>query len=110
LTGGADRTVRLWNPLRLNETSGAAAAAAGGGEAKALTIHVYRDGHVHPLSALACDDATLVSASNRTLVVTDMVTDKIRIRIPHGHDGRINNVDIRSEANYASASYDGNFV
>jgi mitogen-activated protein kinase organizer 1 len=97
LTGGADRTVRLWNPLRLDDKLGG----------EAFTIHVYCDGHVHPISALACAETTLLSASNKTLVVTDMVTDKIRIRIPNGHDGRIQNVDIRNDAIYASASYDG---
>ena len=70
-------------------------------------MHVYGDGHTHPVSAIASQDTTLLSASDKTLVVTDMVAGKIKQRLSGGHTGRINSVDIRSEALYLSASYDG---
>jgi WD40 repeat protein len=95
LTGGVDRTVRLWNPLRLDVKS------------EALSIQVYRDGHIHPVSAIASQDSVLLSASNKTFVVTDMVTAKTMFRVPNGHDGRINAVDIKRDAIYLTASYDG---
>lgn len=95
LTAGHDRTVRLWNPLRLDAQS------------EALAMHVYRDGHIHPVSAVASHDTMLLSASNKTLVVTDMVTAKVKFRISNGHTGRINAVAIKRDALYLSASYDG---
>lgn len=95
LSGGVDRTVRLWNPLRLDSKS------------EALSIQVYRDGHIHPVSAIATHDTVLISASNKTFVVTDMVTAKTMFRVPNGHDGRINAVEIKRDALYLTASYDG---
>lgn len=94
LTAGHDRTVRLWNPLRLDSRS------------EALSMHVYRDGHVHAVSAVASHDTVLVSAANKTLVVTDMVQAKVKHRISVSHSGMINAVDVRQDALYLSASYD----
>jgi len=75
----------------------------------ALPIHSYMDGHSHPVSAIAVDNAstTLVSASGKTVVWTDVVAQAVKRRF-HGHDGRINAVAI-SEAceTFLSASYDG---
>jgi mitogen-activated protein kinase organizer 1 len=96
LTGGFDRTVRLWNPLRLDAKS------------EALSIQVYRDGHVHPISAMASHDTVLLSASHKTFAVTDMVTAKVKARVSNGHDGRIHAVDILSrDSLYLTGSYDG---
>lgn len=96
LTAGHDRTVRLWNPLRLDSNS------------EALPMHIYQDGHIHAVSAVASHDTTMVSASGKSLVVTDMVTAKVKHRISASHTtGRVNAVDIRQDAMYLSASYDG---
>mmetsp|Transcript_9238 Transcript_9238/g.15363 ORF Transcript_9238/g.15363 Transcript_9238/m.15363 type:complete len:310 (+) Transcript_9238:41-970(+) len=95
LTAGHDRTVRLWNPLRLDAKS------------EALPMHIYADGHMHAVSAVASHDVTMVSSSNKSLVVTDMVTAKVKHRISQSHTGPINNVDVRQEAIFLSASYDG---
>jgi mitogen-activated protein kinase organizer 1 len=70
-------------------------------------MHIYRDGHIHAVSAVASHDTTMVSASGKSLVVTDMVTAKVKHRISASHTGRVNDVDIRQEAIYLSASYDG---
>ena len=78
-------------------------------KSEALSIQVYRDGHVHRVSAIASHDTVLLSASNKTFVVTDMVTSKTVFRVPNGHDGCINGVDdIKRDAIYdLIASYDG---
>ena len=95
LTGGTDRTVRLWNPLRLDV------------KGDALCVQVYADGHIYPVSAIASHDTLLVAASNKAFVVTDMMTAKTIFRVPGGHNGRINSVDVKRDALYMTASYDG---
>lgn len=75
----------------------------------ALPIHSYMDGHTHGVSAIAIDESstTLVSASNKTLVWTDVVAQVVKRRF-HGHDGRINAVCISQGCEtFLSASYDG---
>ena len=122
LTAGHDRTVRLWNPLRIDpayENSNAMYADDGVAPSKsarpidslphALPIQVYSDGHSYPISAIDIDDSstTLLSATDKTLVVTDVLTRKVRRRF-HGHTGRINSVVTSQDgAVYLSASYDG---
>ena len=75
----------------------------------ALPIHSYTDGHTHPVSAIAVDDAStnLISASDKTLIWTDVVAQKIQRRF-QGHVGRINAVAISAQCEaFLSASYDG---
>ena len=88
----------------------------------ALPIQTYTDGHVHPIYALTTDRAStvLLSASDRTLLSTDLVTAQAKRRF-WGHTARIEYVAClggeNSNANdaaayglgeeiYASASYD----
>mmetsp|Transcript_11298 Transcript_11298/g.17319 ORF Transcript_11298/g.17319 Transcript_11298/m.17319 type:complete len:316 (+) Transcript_11298:87-1034(+) len=95
LTAGHDRTVRLWNPLRLDSRH------------EALPMHAYRSGHVHGVTCVSNHDTTLLSASDKTLIVTDMVNAKVKQRLSGAHLGRINDVDLRNDVVYISASYDG---
>lgn len=90
----------------------------------ALPIQTYTDGHVHPIYALTTDRAStvLLSASDRTLLATDLVTAQAKRRF-WGHTARIeyvaclggnSNDDTANggggggvgEEIYASASYD----
>jgi len=152
VTGGYDRTVRLWNPARLDPAyppPPTAAAAVVGTDShsfgdvvpfhhyhrdydnyknsspavpleslpRALCIQTYSDGLTHPISAVAVSDesadassssssAILVAASDRTLVVMDLVTQRALRRLS-GHYGRINAVAIGpGRETYLSASYD----
>jgi mitogen-activated protein kinase organizer 1 len=76
---------------------------------RALPIHSYADGHSHPVSAIALDESstTLISASDKTLVWTDVVAQSVQRRF-HGHSGRINAVRISKNCEtFLSASYDG---
>lgn len=106
LTGGNDRTVRLWNPTRIDpgyvdDYKGAIPPA--------LPIQTYTDGHSHPVAAVAVDpqSTTLVSTSDRTVVVTDIVSRRVKRRF-HGHSGRINSVACSNNAEtILSAGYDG---
>jgi len=125
LTAGHDRTVRLWNPTRLDpahaDDNAGAGGGAGGGASnpvdsapRALPIQSYPDGHTHPVSAVGVDasSATLLSASDRTLVITDLITRRALRRL-HGHAGRINSVCCGGGGGEGgadvlfSASYDG---
>jgi mitogen-activated protein kinase organizer 1 len=75
----------------------------------ALPIHSYTDGHTHPVSAIAVDDVstTLLSASEKTLVWTNVVAQKVQRRF-HGHLGRIHALAIsQGTETFLSASYDG---
>jgi len=95
LTGGHDRTVRLWNPLRLDSQD------------EALLMHSYHDGHMYGVTCVSSNDTTLLSASGKTLVMTDMINAKIKTRITGSHLGRINDVGLRNDVVFLSASYDG---
>ena len=115
LTAGHDRTVRLWNPNRLDPAQIEKIPCAYEMPAKirdvpqALPISVYRDGHTHPIASVAIDQGstTILSASEKTLVVTDVITQALKRRL-HGHEGRINSVVSTScPSIYASGSYDG---
>jgi mitogen-activated protein kinase organizer 1 len=154
LTGGHDRTVRLWNPLRLdpaypppppprrllpppvNESSssnnnyyGPAPPATINEEdesssplvdidfqesdlPRALPIQTYSTGLTHAIGAIATTTESsgaqlLLAASDKTLVVTDMVTAQVKRRL-QGHVGRINAVAAtQNGAAYLTASYDG---
>ena len=116
LTAGHDRTVRLWNPNRLDPTQISRTLpcayrmpATINEVPNALPISVYRDGHTHPISSVALDhgSTTVLSASNKTLVVTDVITQTLKRRL-HGHEGPINSVaSALCPSIYASGSYDG---
>lgn len=70
-------------------------------------MHAYRSGHVHAVTCVANHETTLLSASDKTIVVTDMVNAKVKQRLSAAHMGRINDVALRNDTIYASASYDG---
>lgn len=116
LTAGQDRTVRLWNPTRLDpgQSNGPASNAFRTPSAfheipHALPISIYSDGHTHPISSIAIDNesSTILSGSDKTLVVTDVISQVVKRRL-HGHEGCINTVSCSSCASiYASGSYDG---
>jgi mitogen-activated protein kinase organizer 1 len=117
LTGGHDRSIRLWNPTRLDPAfpplpSGTSKhrdqSIAVEALPRALPIQAYTDGYTHPISSLALDQksSTLVAASGNTLIVTDVVTKRVKRRY-QGHAGRINAVAISDNCEtFLSASYD----
>lgn len=118
LTAGHDRTVRLWNPTRIDPVHAAVSAGqnpTGSTAASpleqippALPIQAYGDGHTHPVSAVAIDHSstTLLSSSDRALVVTDVITRRLKRRFV-GHNGRINAVACSAGAEvFLSGSYD----
>ena len=117
LTGGYDRTVRLWNPLRLDPAHPPPKQTNHYSHhndipmeelPQALPIQIYRDGITHPISAVAVDNqsTTVVSASEKTVVVHDVVTGQCKRRL-QGHVGRVNDVAVNDGAEvYLSASYD----
>jgi mitogen-activated protein kinase organizer 1 len=117
-TGGVDRTVRLWNPNRLDpmfppppvssyshdDTTTSSDDIPMEHLPRALPIQVYTDGFTHPISAVAVDEASLVCASDKTIVISDVVTRQTKRRFP-GHTGRVNAVAL-SHDTFLSASYD----
>ena len=133
LTGGLDRTVKLWNPFRVdplflstNSTNNRTCSAKKRPEQEeemsfqnlppALNIQTYSQGMTHDINALCCvtkslssssSPETLLVASNKTLVVTDLVTNQMKRRIQNYHTGRINAVAAaHSGEAYVTASYD----
>lgn len=124
ITAGHDRTIRLFNPTRIDPAFPFKAASkssniygsvhsSSGVEMEAiphaLPIQVYSDGHTHPISSIDTDQSstTLLSSSNQTLVVTDVITTKLKRRF-QGHSGRINTVACSSDGGiFVSGGYDG---
>mmetsp|Transcript_3439 Transcript_3439/g.4000 ORF Transcript_3439/g.4000 Transcript_3439/m.4000 type:complete len:358 (-) Transcript_3439:42-1115(-) len=119
ITGGHDRTVRLWNPARIDPVGSAIARneihSSSSSDTSlnnippALPIQVYADGHTHGIADVCIDDTstTVLSASDKTLVVTDVISRKLKRRF-QGHTGRINTVTCASSGNlFLSGSYDG---
>lgn len=127
ITGGHDRSVRLWNPLRqdpactiptpqicLKSQNSQSIGKSSNNSISlqdlphCLPIQSYTDGHTHPISAIHIDDksTTLLSSSNKSLVVTDLVTTKLKRRL-HGHTGEINSLctSVGCET-FLSGSYD----
>jgi len=118
-TAGQDRTVRLWNPTRIdpafqvpsknNNSSSITALFHKKKEIpRALPIQVYSDGHTHSVSAIDMDDTstTLLSSSDKAVVVTDVVSKKLKRRFT-GHTARVNAVTCSSGGEaFLSASYD----
>lgn len=116
MTGGSDRTVMLWNPARFDpvfpppyldydshgDTTPLELLP------RALPIQIYKDGITHPVSAVATDEqsTTLALSSDKTLVVTDIVTQRVKRRL-QGHLGRINAIAISQGCEtFLTASYD----
>lgn len=117
ITGGNDRTVRLYNPLRLDPAYSSTTPHQNMNKLEksleeiphALPIQTYTDGYTYPISAIDLDDTstTLIAGSDKTLVVTDVITRKLKRRF-QGHTGRINSVSCSSTGStFLSASYDG---
>ena len=111
ITGGNDRTVRLWNPTRIDPgyVTSSAEQHGDGPPPPALPIQAYNDGHSHPVAAVAVDpqSTTLVSTSDRTVVVTDIVSKRVKRRF-HSHSGRVNAVACsENDETILSAGYDG---
>jgi mitogen-activated protein kinase organizer 1 len=140
LTGGLDRTVKLWNPFRVDPQYTAAIAAKSSKSLRsttrppremktaisafqdlppALNIQTYSGGLTHDISALCVTTApslsssssqTLLAACNKTLVVTDLVSNQVKRRLgQHHHTGRINAVAATTQYGgeaYVTASYD----
>ena len=109
-----DSTVRLWNPSRLDPAFPPKPSDTPFEQnddipmealPRALPIQVYQDGYTHPIAAIAVDETTLACGSDKTLVITDVVTQQAKRRFRH--DGRVNAVAIgRNSDTYLSASYD----
>jgi mitogen-activated protein kinase organizer 1 len=79
---------------------------------RAMPIQTYTGGLTHPVSAVAVVESSdtqqlLLAACDKTLVVTDLVTNQVLRRL-QGHVGRINALGAahKGEA-YLSAGYDG---
>jgi mitogen-activated protein kinase organizer 1 len=135
LTGASDRTVRLWNPTRIDPAYYQRPSSITQSRARdslhsstlpsALPMQTYSDGHIHPIYCLAANrsSTTLLSASDKTLLATDLLTAQNKQKW-WGHAGRIeyvtclggstntdddnkNNISsAMGEEIYASASYD----
>jgi mitogen-activated protein kinase organizer 1 len=115
LTAGQDRTVRLWNPTRVDPAFHPASSNKRSilfrkkEIPRALPIQVYQDGHTHAVSSVDMDDTstTLLSSSAKAVVVTDVITRKLKRRFT-GHTARVNAVRCSSGGEaFLSASYDG---
>ena len=150
ITGANDRTVRLWNPTRIdpayrppppptsarstntNNTHGSFISSQEYYRLpkqqqqlpSALPIQTYTDGQLHPIHCIATNASStvLLSASDKTLLSTDLVTARMKQKW-WGHVARIeyvtclggggndtannsNNSSNFGEEIYASASYD----
>lgn len=124
ISGGQDRTVRLFNPTKMDPACSTLKRLKSSRIRKfepelgipthdlpsCLPIQNYSNGHSHPIHALSINDesTTLLSSSDRTLVITDVISTTA-IRRYHGHSSRINSVAAASAQSqvYLSASYDG---
>eukprot|EP00531_Pseudo-nitzschia_arenysensis_P015871 CAMPEP_0116156916 /NCGR_PEP_ID=MMETSP0329-20121206/23075_1 /TAXON_ID=697910 /ORGANISM="Pseudo-nitzschia arenysensis, Strain B593" /LENGTH=369 /DNA_ID=CAMNT_0003654007 /DNA_START=102 /DNA_END=1211 /DNA_ORIENTATION=- len=134
LTGGLDRTVKLWNPFRVdpkyigatgsNTTSSTAGTnpfsrkrnnTAFQDLPPALNIQTYTKGLTHEISALCVASTpgnegsqTLLAASNQSVVVTDLVSNQVQRKLGQSHHtGRINAVAAANHGEaYLTASYD----
>lgn len=96
MTGGHDRTVRLWNPLRLDPAFSTDDNAQTSQQIpRGLPIQTYSSNFTHSISAL--DTATsnentewLLTAHDKTLVLTDLVTTQVLRTLSGYHSARIN--------------------
>lgn len=104
MTGGYDRTVRLWNPARLDP----AYPPKPNTVPRALPIQAYTDGITHGVTSLDSEETTntLAVASEKNLLILDLVTKQVKRRF-QGHIARINDTQIsQGGETYVSASYD----
>lgn len=122
VSAGNDRTLRLWNPIKLDPACTSSRLKRSqllslrhssipiDALPSCLPIQSYSNGHSHPIHAVAINDTStkLLSSSDRTLVLTDVVTTQALRRF-HGHSSRINSVTFSENETsvYLSASYDG---
>jgi mitogen-activated protein kinase organizer 1 len=115
LTAGTDRTVRLWNPSRLDPAYPPTGLSAIDDDRlevpisrlpRALPIQVYEDGiRYTPTAISVSDDSTrLLVASDKAAVLLDSVSTKV-LRTFHGHVAVINSVAMNSNI-CCTASYD----
>lgn len=113
LTGGYDRTVRLWNPFRYDPAAAAATTQSTSCPPPAMPIQKYTSGYTHPITALLATETrtasqVLLAASQRTLVVSDLITQQCKRRFQGHHVGNINQIAAAKHAEaYLTASYDG---
>ena len=76
---------------------------------RALPIQEYTDGLTHAVAAIAINDEStlLATACDKTLVLTDVVTQQTKRRLTGQHSHRINAVAMSQHAHtIATASYD----
>ena len=132
MTGAHDRTVRLWNPSRLDPAyppSPQAKRRQLGSHhrsmryscdddknevclddlPRSLCIQTYHEGITHEVTAMDTDSAceALVTACDRALVIHDVVTGQCKRRLGSTHSGRINAVALGPYTEtFLSASYD----
>jgi mitogen-activated protein kinase organizer 1 len=117
VTGGHDRTVRLWNPFRYdpaaNHNNDKTTIQATIPPPPAMPIQSYTSGYTHPITAVLASDTwtasqVLLAASQRTLVVSDLITQQCKRRLQGHHVGTINQIAVARHAEaYLTASYDG---
>ena len=115
LTGGHDRSVRLWNPFRYDPVAASTTTTKSGRNAipPALPIQTYTAGYTHPITSVTATESRtasqiLVAASRETLVVSDLITQQLKRRFQGHHVSTINAVAAAKHAEaYLSASYDG---
>lgn len=118
ITGANDRTVRLWNPTRIDPAYRPPPPTVGntiinsrqqqhGGSSflssqdyygkpnnqilpSALPMQTYSDGHLHPIYSIATNTSStvLLSSSDKTLLSTDLVTAQVKQKW-WGHMARI---------------------
>lgn len=129
LTGGYDRTVKLWRPLPREPTESAEGTARTtefevkeGLQVSVVEnvepIQTYTQGYAHPISSVLSAEANsgvqlLMASSHKTLAITDLTTTRM-VRKLHGHTERINalacprnNGGVGNGDAILSASYDG---
>lgn len=134
LTCGQDRTVRLWNPTKLDPallqqrcaytvsySNSSFGDVNNGGEIcryatipldalpTALPIKVYAAQHMYEVSAVAIDgqNRNIISASDKSVFISDVMSGSMLRRF-EGHNGRVNAVKANVDASVVfSSSYDG---
>jgi mitogen-activated protein kinase organizer 1 len=113
LTGGSDRSIRLFNPFRIDpvyysSSPGSKALHREQQIPHALPIQSYVGLHAYPITSLALDasSVTLLSSSEKTVGVSNLLTGQL-IRKLRAHDGRINSITCSPDATIiVSGSYD----
>ena len=136
LTCGQDRTVRLWNPTKLDHALPQQRCAYTRSYSNmstrfgtnmeldddcqfasipidalpsALPIKVYTAQHMYEVSSIAIDgqNKNIISASDKSVFVSDVMSGSMQHRFD-GHTGRINTVGTNIDASLIfSGSYDG---